>query len=80
MPQDTNDWNNFLNNGENKTELIIFFLGYFSTHKVRSSFKVKLLFIESRNTWEIAPSGINKLFTCNHHEADTHIVYRHENP
>ena len=25
MPQNTNDWNSFLNNGENKTELINFF-------------------------------------------------------
>ena len=26
MPQNTNDWNNFLNDDENKAELIIFFL------------------------------------------------------
>ena len=74
MPQNTNDWNNFLNNGENKTELINFFLRYLSALKLRSRFKVKLLFTESTNTWEIAPSGINMLFTCNHHEADTGIV------
>ena len=74
MPQNKNDWNNFLNNRENKTELINFFLKYFSTQKVRSRYKVKLLFTESRDTWEITPSDINMFFTCNHHETDTRIV------
>ena len=50
MPQNTNDWNNFLNNGENKIELINFFLTHFSTQKIRSRFKVKLLFTEFKNT------------------------------
>ena len=74
MPQNTNDWNNFLHNGENKIKLINFILRYFSTEKVRSRFKVKLLFNESTSTWEITPSGINILFTCNYHKADTRIV------
>ena len=39
MLQNTNDWNHFLNNGENKPELINFFLRYFSTQKVRIRFK-----------------------------------------
>ena len=73
-PQNTNDWNNFLNNDENKTELINFFLRYFSTQNIRSRFKVKLLFTESTHSWEITPSAINMLFTCIHHEADTRIV------
>ena len=34
MPQNTNDSNSFLNNGKNKTELINFFLRFFSTKKV----------------------------------------------
>ena len=74
MPQNTNDWNNFLNNGKNKTDLINFFLRYFSPQRVVSRFKVKLLYSEYRNTSEIMPSGINMLFTCNHHETDTSIV------
>ena len=74
MPRATNDWNNFLDNGENKTELINCFLRYFNTQKVRSRFKVKPLFAESTNTWEITPSGTNMLFTCSLHEADTCIV------
>ena len=47
---------------------------YFSTQKVRWRFKVKLLFTEFTNTWEIAPSGINMLFTFNHQKADTRFV------
>ena len=74
MPQNTNDWNNFLNNGKNKTDLINFFLRYFSPQRVVSRFKVKLLYSEYKNTSEIMPSGINMLFTCNHHETDTSIV------
>ena len=74
IPQNANDWNHFLDNGENKTKLINFSLRYFSTQKVRSRFKVKLLFTESTNTKEIKPSGINMLFTSNHHKADTRIV------
>ena len=50
MSQNTNDRNNFLINGENKTELISFFLRYFSTQKIRNRFNVKLLFTESPNT------------------------------
>ena len=81
MPQNTNDLNNFLNDRKNKTELINFFLRYFSPQKVRSRFKVKPLFTESTNTWEITPSDINMLFTCNHHEADTHVLfYTHQDP
>ena len=36
IPQNANDWNHFLDNGENKTKLINFLLRYFSTQKVRS--------------------------------------------
>ena len=50
MPQNTNNWNHFLDNGQNKTELIF------------SSFKVKLLFTEFTNTFEITPSGINVFY------------------
>ena len=74
MPQHRNDCNNFLNNDENKTKLINFFLSYFSTQKVRGRFKVKLHFTESTNTWEITPSGINMIFTCNHHKPDKSVV------
>ena len=38
MLPNTNDWDNFLNNVESKTEVINFFLRHF-----RSSFKLKLL-------------------------------------
>ena len=74
IPQNANDWNHFLDNGENKTKLINFLLRYVSTQKVRSRFKVKLLFTESTNTREITPSGINMLFTSSHHKADTRIA------
>ena len=74
IPQNANDWNHFLDNGENKIKLINFLLRYFSTKKVRSRFKVKLLLTESTNTREITPSGINMLFTSSHYKADTSIV------
>ena len=32
IPQNTNDWNNFINNAENKTDLTSFFLRYFFKH------------------------------------------------
>ena len=47
MPQNTNDWNNFLDNGENKTELINFFLRYFSTEKYRFNEKYFSLNLQS---------------------------------
>ena len=71
MTPNTNDWDNFLNKGENKTEVINSFLRYF-----RSRFKLKLLFTESTNTWKITPSAINMLFTCNHHKTNTRIALR----
>ena len=39
IPQNTNDWNSFHNNGENKIELINFFLRYFSTKKFEVDLK-----------------------------------------
>ena len=50
IPLNTNDWNHFLNNGENKTPTNHFSLRYFSTQEVRSRFAAKLLFTESINT------------------------------
>ena len=62
--QNTDNWDSFRNKGENKTKLINFLWRYFSTQTIRSRFKVKLLSIESINTWGITLSGINMLFTC----------------
>ena len=62
--QNTDNWDSFRNKGENKTKLISFLWRYFSTQTIRSGFKVKLLSIESINTWGITLSGINMLFTC----------------
>ena len=80
MPQNTNDWNNLRNNGENKTKLINFFLKYFSTQKVRSRFKIKLLLTESTNTWEITPSGIIYFLLAIITKLIHVLFYTHEDP
>lgn len=59
MPQNANDWNDFLNTDDNKTELITF------CYDILVRKKSKLIFTESLKTCEITPSRINMLFTGN---------------
>ena len=47
------DWDLFLQNSENKTELIRFLVTYFKTDSVRSKLKIPLTVTEEENTWLI---------------------------
>ena len=68
------DWDSFLQNAENKTELIRFLVHYFKTDSVRSKLKIPLTVREEENTWLITQTNIEKLESCNHDEADTRLV------
>ena len=68
------DWDLFLNNSENKTELIQFLVNYFKTDSVRIKLTIPLTVTEEENTWLITQMSIEKLESCNHHEADTRLV------
>ena len=68
------DWDSFLRNSENKTELMRFLVDYYKTDAVRSKLKVPLTVTEEDNTWLITQLKIEMLDSCNHHEADTRLI------
>ncbi|XP_068213181.1 uncharacterized protein [Palaemon carinicauda] len=65
------DWNSFLTIGENKSELIKFLASYFKSSKL----EIPLIVTHESETFRITASGTEILPNCNHHEADTRIVY-----
>uniref|UniRef100_UPI00358E375C uncharacterized protein n=1 Tax=Myxine glutinosa TaxID=7769 RepID=UPI00358E375C len=68
------DWDAFLHNAENKTELIKFMVTYFKSDSVRSKLRIPLTVTEEQNTWLITQTKFEQLESCNHHEADTRLV------
>ena len=68
------DWDLFLHNTENKTELIQFLVKYVKTDSVRIKLTIPLTVTEEENTWLITQMSIKKLESCNHPEDDTKLV------
>jgi hypothetical protein len=68
------DWDSFLRNSENKTELIRFLVSYYKTDAVRSKLNIPLTVTEEEKTWLITRVKIEQLESCNHHEADTRLI------
>ena len=58
MPK-SGDWNNFLRNGHNKTEMIKALVQYYKTDE---------------KTWSLTATGVEQLPSSNHIEADTRII------
>ena len=50
------DWDSFLRNSENKTEMIRFLVNYYKTDVVRSKLKIPLIVTEEENIWLINKS------------------------
>ena len=49
---------------------------HFKTDSVRSKLKIPLTVTEEENTWLITKTKIEKLQSCNYHEADTRLIFR----
>ena len=69
------DWEAFLCNPENKTELIKFLVKYYKTDSMRLNLSLPLIITEEMNTWLITQSDISQLESSNHYEADTRLVF-----
>ena len=68
------DWDSFLRNSENKTEMIRFLVNYYKTDVVRSKLKIPLIVTEEENTCLITNVKVEMLDSSNHHEADTRLI------
>ena len=68
------DWNTFLQNGDNRTQLIEFLANQYKSDSFRSKLDIPLVFTESNNTWMVTSEEVRLLEKCNHHEADTRVV------
>ena len=66
------DWDTFLHNAENKTELIRFLVNYAKNHK--GMFKIPLQITENEKTWLISNDNFTELEDSNHREADTRLI------
>ncbi len=68
------DWDSFLKNSENKTELIQFLVEYYKLPTVRLKLKSPLTVTSEETTWHITSSSVTQLASSNHHEADTRLI------
>ena len=73
MPK-SSDWDSFLRNGENKSELIQFLVRYYKTDEARGNLRLPMIVTEEEKTWLITRTSIQELESCNHYEADTRLV------
>lgn len=68
------DWSNFFNNIENKSNLLNLLVQYCNSDTVKSKLDVPIVINDQANTWKISSSSTQKIFECNHEEADTRLV------
>ena len=68
------DWPSFLQNAENKINLISFLANYYKKSDVRASLEIPLIITEGNHTWKITRDSVQDIFECNHVEADTRVV------
>ena len=67
------DWDKFLNKGENKSELLKAITDYFKSKSIREKLKYPLVVTYEEKTWKITNSYVNEDLSCNHIEADSGI-------
>ena len=81
MPLDEH-WIKYLNNGENKNNLVSFFVEYLKLSHVRENLRYLYLFRyfhciytinERKSVWKMSWDTVVKVFECNHEEADIRI-------
>ena len=68
------DWNNFLRNSHNKTEMISAIVEYCKSNEFRTKLDIPVLITEEDHTWLVSKTGIEELPSSNHIEADTRII------
>ena len=68
------DFQNFMHNKENKSELVKRFVDFISQPDTCKNLSVPYLINHRSTTLAISSSGVDTLFECNHEEADTRVV------
>ena len=53
------DWDKFLNNGENKSGLVKAITDYYKSKSIREKFKYPLVMTHEEKTWKITNSQVN---------------------
>lgn len=69
-----NKWQEFLNSGQNKEELIQLLVKYMETGEGMSQLEHPYLVTAGDATFSVRHGGISLLYRCNHEEADTRLV------
>ena len=70
----SNNLDNFLNNGENKSELVKAITDYYKSKSIREKLKYPLVVTHEEKTWIITTNQVNEDLSCNHIEADTRLI------
>ena len=73
MPQGK-AWNAFLDNPENKINLIEIIVKRYSSINIRSKLQFELVVTQEHETWLITNDTISELLPSNHIEADTRLI------
>lgn len=73
------DWDSFLHNSENKTDLTRFLVNQYKSDSVRSRLRFPLIITDGQTTWLVTRTSIQELELCNHTEADTRLVLHASN-
>ena len=68
------DWAAFLSDGENKTELIQFIVGYYKAGNFQRKLKIPVTITCGEDTWLLDTVDVHQFPSCNHHEAVTRII------
>ena len=62
------NWDNFLNNGENKSELVKAITDYYKSKSIREKLKYPLVVTHEEKTWIITSNQVHEDLSCNHIE------------
>ena len=68
------NWDKFLNNGENKSELVKAITNYYKSKSIREKLKHPLVMTHEEKTWIFTSNQVNEDLSCNHIEADTRLI------
>ena len=70
-----NDWTKFLNNNDNKNDFLHQISEFLKEVDVRNQRQIPVRINDMFDTIEVTTETCVTLFTCNHEEADTRMIY-----
>ena len=70
------DWDKFLNSGENKSELVKAITDYYKSKSIREKLKYPLAVTHEEKTWKINSSQVSEDLSCIHTENNTRLILK----